>query len=742
MAAPSLHFVSYEGVSAAPQACDLQALCGTRVSLARWAVMLQNGDRAGVACGVAACNTALADPQSAQQFGSALASALEVALGDTTKARLSLSLLGAFCYLAVRHLPSEGGGVTFLPRVLGTLGQAVEELLLRQSIAGDPALTVGATLEAAVAQVTSKRQLAKGTLQPIFDYLLRQNRRHGLLRVISRCALTHDAAAAAICACIDAGGERRQSAFMLLCTCLHRMQHAASVEPAASVACLNFLQEVGRRSPSLLASGFESGIIHDSLRAALCDLPGRQKVASQKGALSLLGCVLEALPPSLLDQRSLREAAKLLHGRATDTDVDIGSRAHALGELTDLIVSYEVYPPSAAAEYVQCCESILELTATDGRASKQLLSRCVPALVALLSRTPWEPESEPATDGPRAQELAQSGEAGKVLAAQSGPSATAAGTSGSGAPSRLPVGSVSLDLAALEAQTVTHAPPHYVAWLEAVSVHVDMLLEHVADESLLQLLQDARLGQRDLQALLRALLAAGSSNSSSEGGGASAEATKEPSVAPQLRLLLRAHVLGHEAAASVGGGVGGDGGGVSGDGRGRFERAARQLVELSRGSRRSDCVRLLEGLSMSEAEVVAVAEALYAEALESQATDHEAALKLLARCADRTPRAVLRVVPLHWLESQIDAIVDSAHPAQPCLRPLLQLLAAALRGGCTCQSNLLWIERRAPQLILAGAVNAAIDAIFAYPPLLAQVTHIAPRRGFVALASAPECPRP
>ena len=67
---------------------------------------------------------------------------------------------------------------------------------------------------------------------------------------------------------------------------------------------------------------------------------------------------------------SSREAVELLHGRATDTDADIGSRAHALGELTDLVISYDVYPPAAAAEYVQCCDSILELTATDGRGAK------------------------------------------------------------------------------------------------------------------------------------------------------------------------------------------------------------------------------------------------------------------------------------------------------------------------------------------------------------------------------------
>ena len=75
----------------------------------------------------------------------------------------------------------------------------------------------------------------------------------------------------------------------------------------------------------LLAAGFECGVIHEAL-AALAALPYSKRVATQKVVISSISLLLEALPTRLLDQRSLGQAAKLLLGRATDAEADIGSR--------------------------------------------------------------------------------------------------------------------------------------------------------------------------------------------------------------------------------------------------------------------------------------------------------------------------------------------------------------------------------------------------------------------------------
>ena len=246
---------------------------------------------------------------------------------------------------------------------------------------------------------------------------------------------------------------------------------------------------------------------------------------------------------------------------------------------------------------------------------------------------------------------------------------------------------------------------------QVVNDRFDALLQLAQDASLLELLASARLGVNATQTLLRALLAAEAQEakdptqkSGKDGTRSETNALSPEPLAKPLRALLRSHILG----------VGGSS---------NFQVTACKLVGLVVGSLTTgENSQLLRALGISEVHTQGLAAALFARMLDGQHDTPHGTLLLLSRCAEHSPSAVARVVPLQWLQNEIDktdcVAVGGQEGSLPCL--LMQIMASTLKHGSTCQSNLVWLHGQGTSMLRLGVVGPTIDAICAYPPELAQ----------------------
>ena len=655
--------------TSAPLVVDLDALCGPGSAATRkkrWESALSSE---ATATASSLCGAALAaDTQTRDAFGASLVMGLEASLdGCSTSSTASacqtaVVLMATLAHLVV-SLPAAGV-VALHGAALTALASGVRRLLESREVGGEPRRAICAALEALAAHSPTKRQLSKPAVESIASYLLAEQATcASILRLVSRSALVHEGVAGAVADGLC--GDRQSHALELLSMTAHRMARVAADEPAAAMACMGLLQVVGNREPGVLAAGFECRVMHECFAAASAALPARQQAAAGRVALSFVGAVLEALPTTLLDEGSRRQAADLLLVRSTDGEANINTRAHALGSLATLLEGGGVFRAEgeAAAEYVKLCEALLDMLATDARASKQLRSRCVAALDVALRCNPWES---------------------------------------------------TLDLAALEADALPSSLPQpYCAWLRAVHESFETVLDAAAE--LHQLLLTMRLGAHHLSMLLRRLLVEADAAEAlkSEGGAKSASAATAapPSALAGLRAVLRTQLhVDDNGVASC------------------FASCACRLVELAHGCSADECARLIRAIGLSEQEHREITPALLAEAASSAPHHRMAALSLLAHCAHCAPRAVIgSALTLGWIEREADTALTRAAEADAGLEPLeplMRLMASALQLGATCQHNLCWLRERAATAMRAGALEATAEAVFSYPLPLAQAVMV------------------
>ncbi|KAL1511550.1 hypothetical protein AB1Y20_006344 [Prymnesium parvum] len=264
----------------------------------------------------------------------------------------------------------------------------------------------------------------------------------------------------------------------------------------------------------------------------------------------------------------------------------------------------------------------------------------------------------------------------------------------------------------------------YAAWVRCVRRHFPLLLRlAVVEPAVLQLLLHARLSAEEVRAV----------------ADAAARADGEAEAAA-MRSLLRAHVIA-----------------------GGWAAAAARLLRLAAAYTPTQCRVLLDAARLSEAEVAGLAAALFGEARGGGATGCE----LLACCAMLWAGAVVRLVPLGWVEERIDQIVlpgpiprgaettgfASCHEAHECVRPLLHLLNALLRAGASSHSTLQWLDERAAtaadlplaflaQFLERGFVRPTIDSLFAFAPSTSrQLTCRALAKLRAAATDSPPCAR-